>query len=91
MLPRLTKQHSRWEQKYFSSETKLSHGVTLGITTLMEARHIILIVSGEHKADAVRQVLEGEISEQRPASYLRHHPQFTVFLDTPAAKLLSNI
>jgi len=54
----------------------------------MEARTIILLVSGGHKAKIVQQVLEGEISEQLPASLLRRHPGLQIYLDKSAAALI---
>ena len=56
----------------------------------MEARNIILLVSGRHKAEIVQQVLEGEISEQLPASLLRRHPGLQVYLDKEAAALIKS-
>lgn len=76
-------------QKYFTSEQDLSQGLTLGLATLMEVKQIILIVSGEHKAQIVKNILEGEISEQLPASLLRNHPDLVVYLDKDAAQMLS--
>jgi len=75
-------------QKYFEKEQQLSKGITLGLATLMEARTIILLVSGGHKAKIVQQVLEGEISEQLPASLLRRHPGLQIYLDKSAAALI---
>lgn len=78
-------------QKYFKEKTQLTHGITLGIATIMEARHIVLVVSGRHKAQIVQQVLEGEISEALPASFLRHHEDLSVYLDKEAASLMHSI
>jgi 6-phosphogluconolactonase/glucosamine-6-phosphate isomerase/deaminase len=75
-------------QKYFKEKTHISKGITLGIANIMEARNVILIVSGSKKSEIVRQVLEGEISEQLPASLLRNHPNCSVYLDAEAASLL---
>lgn len=75
-------------QKYFKKEQRLSKGITLGLATLMEALDIILLVSGPQKAKIVKQVLEGEISEQLPASLLRRHPGLRIYLDKEAAALL---
>src|SRR5487761_2744577 len=72
-------------QKYFKKEQQLTHGLTLGISSLMEARYVMLIVSGEKKAAIVQQVLEGKISEQFPASLLRLHKGLRVSLDNDAA------
>ena len=76
-------------QKYFNKPQPLTKGITLGIATLMEAKHILLIVSGIKKADIVKQVIEGPISESIPASLLRHHPNCTIYLDEAAASKLS--
>jgi glucosamine-6-phosphate isomerase len=75
-------------QKYFKENTPLEKGLTLGIASLMEARNVVLVVSGSKKAEILKQVLEGEISEQTPASLLRNHPSFFVFADKEAGSLL---
>jgi glucosamine-6-phosphate deaminase len=78
-------------QKYFKKEKELTQGITLGLATLMESKHIFLLVSGSHKAEIIKKVLEGEISEQVPCSLLRRHPGLVVFLDKAAAQLISSL
>ena len=73
-------------QKYFKEPRPVTHGLTLGIADLMDAKHIILLVSGEKKAGIARQILEEEISEQLPATVLRSHPGLRIYLDSAAAK-----
>jgi galactosamine-6-phosphate isomerase len=75
-------------QKYFKEKKQISKGLTLGIANIMEAKNVILIVSGNKKAEIVRQILEEEISEQLPASFLRNHKNCSVYLDAEAASLL---
>jgi galactosamine-6-phosphate isomerase len=75
-------------QKYFKEKQSIAKGITLGIADLMEARRVLLIVSGAKKAAVVKQVLEGDISESVPASLLRHHKSLIVYLDNDAASLL---
>ncbi|MCW3089982.1 MAG: glucosamine/galactosamine-6-phosphateisomerase [Ferruginibacter sp.] len=77
-------------QKYFKEQQQLNEGITLGLATLMEAKYVMLLVSGPHKAAIVKKVLEGEISEEVPASLLRGHPGLSVYLDAAAAELLQN-
>ena len=72
-------------QKYFKKEQELTTGITLGLSTLMEARTIILVISGKHKADIVQQVLEEPVSENLPATLLRSHPALRIYLDSDAA------
>jgi galactosamine-6-phosphate isomerase len=76
-------------QKYFNKPQPLTKGITLGIATLLEAKHILLIVGGAKKADIVKQVIEGPISEYIPASLLRNHPNCSIYLDEAAASDLS--
>jgi len=75
-------------QKYFKNEQKLDEGITLGLATLMDARHVMLLVSGQHKAPIVQRMFEEKISQELPASLLRRHPSFTVYLDSAAAQLI---
>lgn len=77
-------------QKYFTGERKLSHGLTLGLADLMEAKKVMLLANGVHKAEIVQRVLEGEISELLPASLLRNHSGLVVYLDYAAAQLISS-
>ncbi len=76
-------------QKYFTEQKQLTHGITLGLANLMEAKKVILLVSGKQKAAIIKKVLEGDITEQVPASLLRKHPDFIIYLDEKAAELLS--
>ena len=77
-------------QKYFSKPQTLTQGITLGIATLMKAKHLILLVSGQKKAGILKQAIEGEISEKVPASLLRNHPNFYIYADKEAASLLQD-
>lgn len=66
-----------------------TQAVTQGIATIMRAKNIILIATGENKAQAVKDMLEGEINENCPASILQKHDHVTVIIDEAAASLLS--
>jgi galactosamine-6-phosphate isomerase len=75
-------------QKYFNKPQPLTRGITLGMATILDAKHLILVVSGSKKAAIVKQVLEGPISESIPASLLRNHPNCSIYLDEAAASNL---
>jgi len=62
--------------------------ITMGLSTIMQAKKILLLASGKDKADIVAQALKGKITKQVPASILQKHPNLTVILDKPAASLL---
>jgi len=72
-------------QKYFKEETELERGITLGIATLMEANNLIVVVSGVNKADIAREMIEGKVSADVPATLLRSHSALKVYLDSDAA------
>jgi glucosamine-6-phosphate deaminase len=59
--------------------------LTMGMGTILSAREIVLIATGESKADAVCAMLEGGITTRLPASFLQLHPRVTVMLDEPAS------
>jgi glucosamine-6-phosphate deaminase len=62
--------------------------ITMGIQNIMDAKKIILMASGANKAEAVKQMLSGPITEDLPASILQNHPDVEVFIDKEAAKLI---
>lgn len=64
------------------------HCLTQGLGTIMEARHLMLIATGGHKAEAVHQMLEGPISSMWTATVLQMHPHATVLIDDAAASRL---
>ncbi|MCI0386790.1 glucosamine-6-phosphate deaminase [Streptomyces sp. CNQ085] len=61
------------------------HVVTQGVGTILEARHLVLFATGEAKAEAVAQTVEGPLSAMVPASALQTHPHATVVVDEAAA------
>ncbi len=60
--------------------------ITMGVGTILEARHIVLLASGVEKSDAVRLALEGPVTSEITASALQLHPRVTAFLDEAAAE-----
>lgn len=62
---------------------------TMGLKTIMQAGKILLVANGENKAQAVKGMLEGEVTEDLPASILQNHPDVVVIIDKAAGKLLA--
>lgn len=62
--------------------------ITMGVGTIMEARRLLLLASGEGKAEIVRQMVEGPVTAEVPASAIQFHPRAVVVLDEPAASRL---
>lgn len=75
-------------QKYFKSKTALTKGLTLGMATILEARHIFLLVSGAKKALIAHKMVTEAISEQLPCTLLRNHAGLRIYLDKEAASQL---
>jgi glucosamine-6-phosphate deaminase len=68
-----------------------TRAMTVGIANLLEARRIVMIVSGAAKAGALQRALEGAINPSTPASFLRlAGSRFEVIADQDAASLLSS-
>lgn len=66
------------------------HAITMGIGTILDARHVLLLAHGDAKAQAIANAVEGPITAMCPASALQQHARVTVVVDEAAAQLLSN-
>lgn len=64
------------------------HCITQGLGTISEARHLVLLATGRHKAEAVCQLVGGPVSTLWPATVMQLHPHATVLVDDDAAALL---
>ena len=60
----------------------------MGMATILGARRIVLLATGEEKAEAVQGMIEGLITPMLPASFLQLHPHVIVMLDEAAASRL---
>lgn len=77
--------------RFFSSADEVpKKALTMGIGTIMKARSIVLLADGEAKAEAVKNMIKGEITPSCPASVLQLHGDVTVVLDEAAARLISD-
>lgn len=74
---------------YFPDGNMPYYALTMGIGTIMKAKKILLIATGESKAEAIKAMAEGEVTPQCPASILQQHDDAEIFLDEAAASLLS--
>lgn len=62
--------------------------LSMGLRTIMNARRIVLLVSGEDKAAALADALEGPVTPAVPATVLQLHPAVAVIADRASASLL---
>lgn len=63
--------------------------VTMGRKSIMAAKNLLIIVSGAGKAQALKNVLQGPVTEDVPASVLQLHPSLMVIADKAAAAELA--
>jgi glucosamine-6-phosphate deaminase len=63
--------------------------VTMGVGTILSARKVVLLATGSAKADIVQRMIEGPVSADVPASFLRNHPDWLVLVDQEAASRLT--
>lgn len=86
----LTAQTRSDNSRFFNHPEEVpKHVLTQGLGTIREARHLLLLATGESKALAVAASVEGPVSALFPASVLQLHPHVTVILDEPAASRLA--
>ena len=76
---------------FFGEENVPTEAVTMGVATILAAREIALVATGEHKAAIVRRAVEGEPSPDVAATYLQEHPDATFYVDPSAAADLTRI
>jgi glucosamine-6-phosphate isomerase len=87
-VARIAEETQRIGQKYFDTPRTLSNGLTLGLATLLDAQYLFLMVNGEKKAPIVKRIVEERPNEELPATMLRQHSDFRLYLDADAARLL---
>ncbi len=70
------------------NNAKVNLAITMGIKEIMESRRIMLLASGEDKAEAIRLAVRGEITSSVPASFLQGHSNTVFVIDKAAASRL---
>ena len=87
-LTDLTEDTIRANSRFFESEADVPrHALTMGIGTILSARRILLIATGEAKAKAIATVLSGKLTTSCPASLLNLHSDVTILCDRAAVSL----
>ena len=87
----LTEQTRADNARFFGEGERVpTHCVTQGLGTIMEARHVVMVATGRHKARAVTAMIEGPVAAVCPASILQFHPSVLVVVDEAAATGLNH-
>ena len=85
----LTENTIQANARFFASKDEVPRrAITMGIKAIMQARHILVVVSGEDKAEIVRRAFAGPVTPLVPASILQMHPHLSLVGDEAALSLL---
>jgi glucosamine-6-phosphate deaminase len=76
---------------FFGEDFVPREALTMGIATILEAREIAILATGEHKAAIVQRAVEGEIDVEVAATFLQNHPNTTFYVDRAAGAELTRI
>ena len=74
---------------FFGEEHVPRQAITMGVGTILNARQVVLLAFGEHKAPILARAVEGEVTPSVAASFLQEHPSAQVVLDQAAAAELT--
>lgn len=81
----LTESTIKANSRFFASMDEVpKQAYTMGIKTIMMAKKILIVVSGEDKAETVKNAFFGPVTPQVPASILQMHPDVTIVADEAA-------
>src|SRR4029079_12320464 len=76
---------------FFGEEFVPKEAITMGVATILDAREIAILATGEHKASIVRRAVEGEIHHEVAATFLQRHPNTTFYVDRAAGAELTRM
>ncbi|MFD1706845.1 glucosamine-6-phosphate deaminase [Siminovitchia sediminis] len=73
-------------KRFFEKEEDVpKKAITMGISSIMDSKEVMMLAFGEAKAEAVRCMVEGPVTVDCPASVLQNHPNAIIILDEAAA------
>lgn len=85
----LTESTIQANKRNFDSEEDVpKKAYSMGISSIMKSKQIILLAFGKNKAKAIKELMKGDITPDCPATVLHNHPNVTVVVDEEAASLL---
>lgn len=76
---------------FFGEDNVPTEAITMGVATILEAREVALIATGEHKAAIIRRAVEGEPAPDVAATYLQNHSNAVFYVDPAAAAELTRV
>ncbi|OGQ48712.1 MAG: hypothetical protein A3H42_00315 [Deltaproteobacteria bacterium RIFCSPLOWO2_02_FULL_46_8] len=80
----LTDETLRHNAKDLAGENIPTHALTMGIADILEARTLLLLVTGTNKRESLKRLMELSPTPDYPATFLKEHPNVTLITDRPA-------
>lgn len=76
---------------FFGEEFVPKEAVTMGVASILAAREIAILATGEHKSRIVQRAVEGEVNLEVAATFLQRHPNTTFYVDAAAGADLTRV
>lgn len=87
----LTRETINDNARFFSEDEYQPHlSITMGIGTILDSKKVVLLATGDNKAQAIKAMIEGPLTAACPASALQLHPSATIIIDQAAASALTD-
>lgn len=81
----LTESTIEANSRFFENKEDVpTQAITMGIGSIIESDQLVMLVSGENKAEALKQIVKGDVSEDWPATVLQTHKNVTIIADEAA-------
>lgn len=89
-IAELTPSTREANKRFFEKEEDVpTKAITMGISSIMNAKEVMMLAFGEGKAEAVKSMIDGPVTTECPASVLQNHPNAIIILDKEAASKLN--
>src|SRR5438552_7402468 len=76
---------------FFGEEYVPREAITMSVATILDAKEIAILATGEHKSSIVRRAVEGDVDVEAAATFLQRHPSTTFYVDLAAGAELTRI
>lgn len=88
-LVELSESTRQANRRFFDSIDQVpTHAFSMGIRDILQAKRVVMVASGEGKAQAVKAAFSGPVTPRVPASILQYHPDFVLVADSAALSLM---
>lgn len=76
---------------FYGEEFVPTRAITMGVSTILKAKRVILMALGEGKAGIIQKAIEGTVTSEVPASFLQKHNNALFILDKTSSSELTKV